>query len=454
MKEPLIQGREMRGKIHNLKARIIKWYSNQPPKRQRAIATGAIALMVVVFGYMAFQEREYREETKRDEGTIQELNPRLRVLEKSLHLETTQNVKNLEKQLRIMGLELKAMQKELAEQGFKGQEHISAIKSEMERTLKDLEKEKSKQKKTKQTAWPAPPHTPKPPSSSPPPLLRAGRNALNAKPPVEKKEKKWIGGIGHATFEKPVSVQGNPEKEQKTEDKRSVYLPPSFVSADLLSGFAAPTMEAAKSDPRLVLLRLQDLAVLPNAIKSDLKGCFALAEGYGNLADERAHLRLVRLSCIARDGTSVIDEKVKGFVVDEDGKIGLRGRVVTKSGALLARSFVAGFLDGFGRAIEEGAYDTSSSAIGDIRTLRPDKSFEAGIGRGIGEASGNLSKFYMELARQTFPVIEVGSGKRVSVVTSEGVELKIRTDVCLEGGRDGCRSKEHADGLGVLAAAF
>jgi conjugal transfer pilus assembly protein TraB len=128
--------------------------------------------------------------------------------------------------------------------------------------------------------------------------------------------------------------------------------------------------------------------------------------------------------------------------------------VVTKSGALLARSFVAGFLDGFGRAIEEGAYDTSSSAIGDIRTLRPDKSFEAGIGRGIGEASGNLSKFYMELARQTFPVIEVGSGKRVSVVTSEGVELKIRTDVCLEGGRDGCRSKEHADGLGVLAATF
>ena len=442
----------MAGSIKNLKARLIKWFSDQPPKMQRALATGAIVLMVVVFGYMAFQEREQKEQVK-DEGTIQELNPRLRVLEKSLYLETTQNVKNLEKQLRIMGLELKAMQKELADQGFKGQEDISAIKSEMEKTLKDLEKEK---KKKQQTAWPAPPHAPKPPSSSsPPPLLRAGQNALNTKPPKEKMEKKWIGGIGHATGEKPVSVPGTTEKQkEKNEDKRSVYLPPSFVSADLLSGFAAPTMEAAKSDPRLVLLRLQDLAVLPNAIKSDLKGCFALAEGYGNLADERAHLRLVRLSCIARDGTSVIDEKVKGFVVDEDGKIGLRGRVVTKSGALLARSFVAGFLDGFGRAIEEGAYDTSSSAIGDIRTLKPDKSFEAGIGRGIGEASGNLSKFYMELARQTFPVIEVGSGKRVSVVTSEGVELKIRTDVCLEGGRDGCRSKKHADGLGVLAAAF
>ena len=444
----------MAGRIQNLKTRLIKWYSNQPPKMQRAIATGAIVIMVVVFGFIAFQERDHRKEVE-DEGTIKELNPRLRVLEKSLYLETTQNVKNLEKQLKIMGLELKAMQKELAQQGFKGKEDISAIKNEMQKTLKDLEREKNKSNEKRQTAWPAPPHSPEPPSSSPPPLLRAGQNALNTKPPAEKKEKKWIGGIGHATSEKPVTV---PESQGKTKDtpdeNRSVYLPPSFVSADLLSGFAAPTMEAAKSDPRLVLLRLQDLAVLPNAIKSDLKGCFALAEGYGNLADERAHLRLVRLSCIARDGTSVIDEKVKGFVVDEDGKIGLRGRVVTKSGALLARSFVAGFLDGFGRAIEEGAYDTSSSAIGDIRTLNPDKSLEAGIGRGIGEASGNLSKFYMELARQTFPVIEVGSGKRVSVVTSEGVELKIRTDVCLEGGRNGCRRKEDADGLGILATAF
>jgi len=436
--------------IHSLKSRVTGWYTDRPPAVQRAIAMGLIGCMVIVFGYMAFEERDRKVEHK-DKGTIQELNPRLRVLEKSLYLETTQNVKNLEQQLKVMGLELKAMQKELAEQGFKGKENISAIKSEMEKTLKDLEATK---KKNRQTAWPAPPHSPEPPSSSPPPL-RAGQNALNRKPPEGKKDKRWIGGIGHESKETP-AVPANTNKVSDKPDKkeRSVYLPPSFVSADLLSGFAAPTMEAAKSDPRLVLLRLQDLAVLPNAIKSDLKGCFALAEGYGNLADERAHLRLVRLSCIARDGASVIDEKVKGFVVDEDGKIGLRGRVVTKSGALLARSFVAGFLDGFGRAIEEGAYDTGSSAIGDIRTLNPDRSFEAGIGRGIGEASGQLSKFYMELARQTFPVIEVGSGKRVSVVTSEGVELRIRTDVCLEGGRDGCRSNENRDGLGILATAF
>ncbi len=97
----------------------------------------------------------------------------------------------------------------------------------------------------------------------------------------------------------------------------------------LLSGLDAPTVESAKGNPVPVLLRIKDLAILPNKVKADLKGCFVIAEGQGNLADERAHLRLVNLSCLSRKGQAVIDQKIKGFVVDSE-EDRLRGTVVSK----------------------------------------------------------------------------------------------------------------------------
>ena len=211
------------------------------------------------------------------------------------------------------------------------------------------------------------------------------------------------------------------------------------MEADLISGFKAPTMEAAKSEPVRVFLRIKDLAVLPNRVKGDLKGCFAIAEAYGNLADERAHLRLLRLSCIARDGSSVIDETVKGVVIDEDGGIGLNGRVVTKMGSMLARSMAASFLQGFGDAYSATGLVVNTSGIGQTASLNPDEAFKSGIGRGISGGAKEFSKFYLELARQTFPVIEVGAGKRVTIVVDEGVDLRIKKK-CL-GGKNGCRSK-------------
>ena len=53
-----------------------------------------------------------------------------------------------------------------------------------------------------------------------------------------------------------------------------------------------------------------------------------IAEATGSLAKERAMVRLVSLSCLDQEGHAVIDQGVKGFVVDRDGKVGLGGRVV------------------------------------------------------------------------------------------------------------------------------
>ena len=203
------------------------------------------------------------------------------------------------------------------------------------------------------------------------------------------------------------------------------------MEATLLSGVAAPTTLAAKSNPLPVLLRIKDLAVLPNKVKADLKGCFAIAEATGNLADERVHIRVLTISCVAKNGDAVIDQKVKGFVVDEDGKVGLAGKVVAKMGIHIARSALAGFLAGFGEAVEQTTanttYNPTYGTTTQMWTETDTKNVaKAGVGKGVSQAANELQKFYLQLAEQTLPVIEVGATKSVTLVISEGVDLEIK----------------------------
>ena len=429
----------------NLKDLRAKYEALNPDTQKKMAQGGLIALLVLVTVIVASVggHRKTAEKTAgKNQEQVEDLQPHLGYLEKSLYYETTTKVKALDDRLKTLSLELKDYNDKLQEQKTKEdrktRQEFEALRREVERLKRQQEQHISKSPQAR-SGWGVPPA---------PGGTRRSLGGGKDKLPV-----RTVGGLGHA--EQVSQASPGPSLpsplnaiKQKQEEDRSVYLPPSLVSADLISGFAAPTMGAAKGEPVRVLLRIRDLAVLPNEVKGDLKGCFAIAEGYGNLADERGHLRLLRLSCVARDGTSVIDEKVKGFVVDEDGRIGLRGRVVTKMGSFLARSMVAGFLQGFGNAYSSSGLTLTTTAAGQVQTLDPKNAVRSGIGKGISKGAEDLSKFYLELARQTFPVIEVGAGKRVTMVIEEGVDLEIR-ERCL-GGRDGCQKREKTSSVYAL----
>ena len=48
------------------------------------------------------------------------------------------------------------------------------------------------------------------------------------------------------------------------------------------------------------------------------------------------------------------------------------------------------------------------------------------LGGGLSEGADSLRDFYLTLAKQATPVIEVGAAKKITVVISEGKELTIR----------------------------
>jgi len=219
------------------------------------------------------------------------------------------------------------------------------------------------------------------------------------------------------------------DKKDDEKSKNTVYLPPGFTEASLLSGAIAPTSNNSGDSQVPMIIRIKNLAVLPNEYKQDIKGCFVIANGQGNLAQERIMTRLSTLSCISKDGKSLIDQPVKGWVVDKDGRAGMRGLVVAKFGAHVARMALAGALKGFGEVFSETSYVTYSGAYGSSKQLKDtdlDTIAQAGVGGSLSTVADDLEDFYLNLAEQTMPVIEVGPTKDITLVFSEGVNLEIK----------------------------
>ena len=130
----------------------------------------------------------------------------------------------------------------------------------------------------------------------------------------------------------------------------ATFLPVSFTRGILLGGLDAPTGGQAQSNPQPVLIRLADNSVLPNQFRGRYRDCFVIAAGYGDISAERAYLRTESLSCVRSDGAT-LEVRIQGSVYGEDGKVGMRGRLVTKQGQMLANALLAGVVSGIGQGL-------------------------------------------------------------------------------------------------------
>lgn len=204
------------------------------------------------------------------------------------------------------------------------------------------------------------------------------------------------------------------------------YIPSgTFVRAVLLGGVDAPTGGQAQNDPYPVLMQIDDIAQLPNSFQYDFTQCRVIGAGHGDLSSERAVIRLEKLSCVTSSG-EILESRIKGFVYDETGKAGIRGRLVSKQGQLIANGLLAGIAGGIGGAFQNSSTNFSTNALG-TQTQGFDSAKDsaiAGMGKGVGNAFDRLSQYFIDLAEQIFPVIEVDAGRMVDIVFTSGFRLK------------------------------
>ena len=216
------------------------------------------------------------------------------------------------------------------------------------------------------------------------------------------------------------------EQMAAAQQKPTVYLPVgTMVKGVLLSGLYAPTGVNARKDPFPVILRIQDEAIMPNLKKADLKECFLTLSGYGDLSSERALMRGETLSCIANDN-SVIETKFPSYAVGEDGKAGIGGKLITRNGKALRNAMLSGFFSGMSDAFETTKVqklDISGSSSDTYENAMSSENLNNGLFNGASDALGKLADYYMSMAEQTFPVIEIDAGREVTVTLTQGTDL-------------------------------
>jgi len=200
----------------------------------------------------------------------------------------------------------------------------------------------------------------------------------------------------------------------------------SIMPVKLLTGLDAPgksTSMGAEAHP--VLMFVEDMSSLPNNIQMDMRECFILGEGVGDLSEERAKIRTRALSCIKEKEQQAIEIPIHGMVTGEDGKVGLRGPVVTREGALLAKALMAGFVNGISRVFMpyQQGFTISNSPAQAFNFPDPQRIGMAGIAGGMGGAAQTLARHYTQLAKDIYPIIEIDAGRQGSVIITEGRSL-------------------------------
>lgn len=228
-----------------------------------------------------------------------------------------------------------------------------------------------------------------------------------------------------------IAEELTPEEKTKKPEKGFFIPAGSILTGVLISGMDAPTGASSKREPFPTLVRIKKEAILPNRYSADVKECFLVASAYGDMSAERAYMRSERLSCIRSDG-KVIETKIAAYATGEDGKVGLRGPVVSRSGRLLALAGLSGFASGaaqlFGSNPVPTIATTNQSTLPFQRTFS-NEALQSGALKGANTAMERIATYYLDMAEQIFPVIEIDAGRRVDFIFTSGTTLKLEGGV-------------------------
>lgn len=319
--------------------------------------------------------------------------------------------------------ELEALRSENAQMRSDGQAAIDAISAENA----NLRSQLSDAAKVPAAAPPLPP-------LPPPPAYGPGVGTGGAVQPPQGGPEAQGGQLSLMSFSAETGKDDKPRAAETApalllEASRD-YLPPnSYAPATVIVGVDASTGVASQSDPLPVVLRItgpaRSVMRAGKLLTTDITGCLVNGAARGDLSAEKVYVKLVRMTCAQPGGRFAVSE-VKGFI-SFAGKSGVRGRVVSREGSLVAQALMAGIVGGFGRGFSanaNGIFTGEVGANGQREALSPTDILAGGFGQGAGEAADTVSRYLIERAEQYQPVVEMPTGIEVEIVFLDGVHVR------------------------------
>jgi conjugal transfer pilus assembly protein TraB len=125
--------------------------------------------------------------------------------------------------------------------------------------------------------------------------------------------------------------------------------------------------------------------------------------GYGDLSSER-HTYVVRHFLVSGKTEGVIEARLDSYAVGEDGKAGVRGRVVSKQGQIIAKSLMAGFLGGVSEAFDVNPVPVVNTNPGQLHSINLCSLTRCcrGCREGASKALDRIAQFYIDMAEGIF----------------------------------------------------
>ena len=206
------------------------------------------------------------------------------------------------------------------------------------------------------------------------------------------------------------------------------YLPPNSIAvAKVIVGVDANAGVQSQTDPLPVVLRItgpaRSVYDKGRLLTTNIAGCLVNGAARADLSSEKVYVKLQRMTCPQPGGRYAVSD-VKGFIAF-GGKTGVRGRVVSREGALVGQAFLAGLAGGFGRGFSANPSSVLQGANvnvnGQRQKLGTGEILEGGLGEGVATSADMVSKYLIERAEQYQPVIEMPTGIDVEIVFLEGV---------------------------------
>ena len=219
------------------------------------------------------------------------------------------------------------------------------------------------------------------------------------------------------------------DKAAKEAEGQEIFLPAgSMISGILITGMDVPTGSSVKSDPFPSILRIKQEALLPNNFSADIRECVIVASALGDLATSRAYLRAEAISCVTDEGKAV-EANLNAFAVGPDGRNGVLGRLVSKNGEAAMKSAWAGFLSGVANLAGTATYNIGDNETGVFSALQTPDMMQSMAGtaalQGAGDALERLAEYYIEIAEQMKPYLEINPGVEIQFIIQKGTSIRI-----------------------------
>lgn len=428
--------------------------------RRKWLLYGGIAVGVIWFLAMTALDDKQRTPRERppefvdttpdirqsDERAFAKMQRELRLAAERMEMRDKAYQRQLEEMRKAMDAEREEREKRLAELKAQHAEELAAIKAEQEKAQKEQQKREESAEKPSFADYIRPPRVGADNEIvPPPPLARPDRDSeVASRPnlPPRQSDGPQIGSprpssqrtdpivLDSGSSVSDARILRGPEKAEEDapeQAKMAGFVPAgSFAEVALITGADFGASDRTQSNPQPVLMRVQADAILPGRAKYELRDCFSLGSGYGELSSERAYVQTARLSCVDASTGQILETEFQGYLVDSDGKLGLRGTVARRSGVLLGKAMLAGFAEGAAELLSTASGDSEQFITGSglVTSLSPDDVGKVGLYGGAGRAAEILAEQYIKEAESMFPVIEIDAGRKGTVVIQIGQKLE------------------------------